>query len=133
MRILFIKIATSCPFQNSRPRSDYRSKLYSCGWPQGWHAQPSRGSSRCIQKLRPKHGRSWLLVYAISRNTLQLAVTFDFSRPLFVAFCQDSHRPWRSETESLVVDLKVLCRYFEVRKIIKWKCWRYVKLMFTAG
>lgn len=74
-----------------------RAKLYSCGWPQGWHARPSsslsgRSSSGCVQKLRPKHGGSWSLVCAIARNTLPLAVAHGYAPPLFVAFRQVSRQ-----------------------------------------
>lgn len=93
--------------------------ILAAGRKDGTRNHPVEASSTCVQKLRSKHGGSWLLVYAISRNMLQLAVALDFSQPLFVAFCQVPRRHHdEAGPNHRVANLKVL---WGITEIIKWR------------
>lgn len=95
-----------------------------CGWPQGWHARNTivvgKTSRSSIQKLcmsphdMKDHGRSYMRSLAVCYNLRSLV---DFSRPLFAAFCQVPHRPWRSRMESLFCKFKRLHWNYKDRKM----------------
>jgi len=133
VRTLFVKIAIVVSFRVFvLDQTIARKFILAAGRKDGTR---NRRQDVCLDAFRnyvqsmADHGCSYMRSFAIRYNLRLFSTSLE---SLFVAFCQVPRRPWRKETESLVADLKVLCRYFKVRKIIKLKCWRYVKLMFTT-